>query len=451
MGLAHSFVYNRGQPPIDYDWCNETAPHVFEDQKEWGEALQLGFKRLILWDIGFPHGPPLAGLIAWLCMGIMVVTAGLLRRGQWEVFIICHMLYVIVYVFTWIHYPTTMILSLPAILLYLFDLVVRRVRMWVPHKAVLTHFGEAQITEVKILVENKPTPLFPCSTLVGLRLPQWRPWAGSWVTVQIPMVEKNSFDRAIRLQHHPFSVSSCTELQGGDFELTLHCKDMGEGCWTNQLVSAALNSVGEVKVYVDGPFGSLSPSLSTHENVFLVGGGIGVTPLMFILDSCRDSFSARAEVTLVWSIRSVHMIEPFLEIFGKLIDEEQNLHCKINVLIYVTRGNKAGGNRDHEQKEFSESSGLLTGEMGSSGGFIQAEQKIKGPTASIEDLEDYNSEFLKIRTEYGKRPNLSSLLPSFGLEDDVCVYVCGPTPLVESSREVAIERGFEFHAETFLF
>ena len=64
-------------------------------------------------------------------------------------------------------------------------------------------------------------------------------------------------------------------------------------------------------------------------------------------------------MTLVWSIRSVKMIDPFLEILGyffldffsgknwiltphkgKLIEDSPRFPCQINVLIYVTRGSK---------------------------------------------------------------------------------------------------------------
>jgi len=56
-----------------------------------------------------------------LCM----IIATKWRRSKWELFLVVHMGYVIVFLMIFIHYPTTIILSLPAVAAHSVDLLLR--------------------------------------------------------------------------------------------------------------------------------------------------------------------------------------------------------------------------------------------------------------------------------------------------------------------------------------
>ncbi|MCC9168112.1 ferredoxin reductase family protein [Pontibacter harenae] len=99
----------------------------------------------------------------------------------------------------------------------------------------------------------------------------------AWITI---------CDTPLSLQQHPFSFSSSAQADtisftakvSGDFTATW--KDLKPGR----------------KVFLEGPFGSFTPEPDSH--VFMVVGGIGVTPAMSILRTMRDDKDPRQAILL---------------------------------------------------------------------------------------------------------------------------------------------------------
>jgi predicted ferric reductase len=99
----------------------------------------------------------------------------------------------------------------------------------------------------------------------------------AWITVN---------DSPFSLQQHPFSFSSSaladtisfTAKASGDFTSTF--KDIPK----------------DAKVYLEGPFGSFTPEPDSH--LFMVMGGIGVTPGMSMLRTMRDAKDPRKAIML---------------------------------------------------------------------------------------------------------------------------------------------------------
>jgi predicted ferric reductase len=109
---------------------------------------------------------------------------------------------------------------------------------------------------------------------------RFRPGQFAWITIH---------ESPFTLQQHPFSFSSSarspvirlTAKELGDFTSTW--KDMEPGA----------------RAFLEGPFGSFIPDPSPRTGLFMVMGGIGITPAMGILRTLEDD-GDRRPVTLIY-------------------------------------------------------------------------------------------------------------------------------------------------------
>jgi predicted ferric reductase len=88
-----------------------------------------------------------------------------------------------------------------------------------------------------------------------------------WITIQ---------PTPYSLQQHPFSISS-SEL---DPNLTLTIKELGD--FTEEIRDTEVGTIA----YLEGPFGSFV--IKPNRNIFLLMGGIGITPGMSMLRTWKD-------------------------------------------------------------------------------------------------------------------------------------------------------------------
>lgn len=90
---------------------------------------------------------------------------------------------------------------------------------------------------------------------------------------------------------HPFSFSSSAEVDDGSVEMTI--KSAGDFSST----------VGDIppgtRAFVDGPHGVFTPDLNEGPGFVLIGGGVGITPLMSIIRTMADR-EDRRPVLLVY-------------------------------------------------------------------------------------------------------------------------------------------------------
>jgi predicted ferric reductase len=81
------------------------------------------------------------------------------------------------------------------------------------------------------------------------------------------------------LRQHPFSFASSAERKG---ELEFTVRELGDfTCTIKDIPPGA-------RVYVDGPYGTLSPDFHDAPGYVLLGGGVGITPLMSMLRTFAD-------------------------------------------------------------------------------------------------------------------------------------------------------------------
>ena len=84
------------------------------------------------------------------------------------------------------------------------------------------------------------------------------------------------------LEQHPVSMSSSGDVPpGGEVSFTI--RDLGD--WSGRVVPAL--GPGR-RVWVDGPYGVFSPDRDEGPGYVLVGGGVGVTPLVSMLRTLAD-------------------------------------------------------------------------------------------------------------------------------------------------------------------
>jgi predicted ferric reductase len=121
-----------------------------------------------------------------------------------------------------------------------------------------------------------------CQTLVlepaGKRRMRFTSGQFAWITIG---------SSPFSLQQNPFSISSSSR----DDTISVTAKDLGDfsGSWKNIKPGT--------RAFLEGPYGSFTPKIG--KNVFMVMGGIGITPGMSMLRTFRDD-NDRRQIILIY-------------------------------------------------------------------------------------------------------------------------------------------------------
>jgi len=218
------------------------------------------------------------GLVAFLFMMIMTIFAlPSIRRAHFEWFYYTHHLFPLVLFFMGLHYKGAFIYLIPGVAMYsvdkLFPLFAYR-----SAGTVRTRLCAPDVIEIRI----------PSNTQ--------KYTGGSYVFLNVPSVSW--------LEWHPYSLTSAPEEDGED--LVFHLK--GAGVWTRAVIEEALKAKrngSDLTVRIDGFYGPpLLEGLANKDAVVLVGGGIGVTPMVSI---ARDLAlqAPHVPVSLFWVVRTI--------------------------------------------------------------------------------------------------------------------------------------------------
>ena len=426
MYWSYVDIFLRGSPHINAT----TGERYYTNMMNAGDAWKAAADRMVTWETGFPHGPPLAGFLAWCVMLLMIVTTHF-RRSKWELFLVIHMGYVIVFLMVFIHYPTTIILCLPAVAAHSVDLILRSKSLGKIEEA--TFYEDAEVTR---LVIHPPQGFAP-------------PTAGSWVVIGIPsLVEDCQGSSRPRLEMHPFSVSSTRH----DGTFTLHIKDMGHGTWTAAL-GAAAERLKDADIAIEGPFGRLNPKLGVYPHVTCIGGGIGVTPLLHMAQLALDDPTRLkgGHLTLIWSFPRGGLIEPFSDTLADLFARIRTAGDASPVSIKMFETRKKNG----EHITRSEEHPLLHHKDGLTIGPSQEDEPGKeGELTKPLDIEVART----IPETIAGRPNNKAILleslegtSSPPSNESKVVYTCGPPAMCKEVMTICHENNIMCHEETFEF
>ncbi|KAE8973514.1 hypothetical protein PR001_g26288 [Phytophthora rubi] len=218
-----------------------------------------------------------AALLCFLLIGVTSVPWA--RRRMFNLFYNVHQLLFVAVIFTLLHWARALWFLLPAFVAYLIS-------------RVLSHCNGSTAAQVVQLLALSPA----LCKLVIARAPGERGQfhVGQFVYVNVPAIA--------RLEWHAFTIGSSprTSLYNSTSSnrMTLLIKALGD--WTDKLMlyqqECELNAV-KPEVYVDGYYGaSLSQVYSAYTTVVLVGGGVGVTPLLGVRSESPSNWATHRDI-----------------------------------------------------------------------------------------------------------------------------------------------------------
>ncbi len=136
--------------------------------------------------------------------------------------------------------------------------------------------------------------------------------AGQYCFLKIPAISS--------WESHPFSVS-CSPLYDGGNKVRFHILSQGRKSWTGQLFQLAQKKGDAIpRIYFNGGYGGYSHHLKTYSRIFLVCGGLGVTPCISILQDMlldRKSWENVEHICLVWIARNEKVFDLFKDIIER--------------------------------------------------------------------------------------------------------------------------------------
>lgn len=252
------------------------------------------------------YGFVLAGFIAWCLMTLMIIMT-FVRRWVWELFQISHLILgcLVISAASVHHYHVLLHMGIP-IILWVVDIIFRILGLARPIKV-----ESYKVIEDCTILELKSTPNL-----------WFKP--GQYVFVWIANVSPIEF--------HPFSVSNSPNSDG---KFTLHIKEMkGYLSWTTRLKNLASNGgLENALVRIEGPYGNPSIKFDNYPVLYLIGGGIGITPLMSILTHydrliTEGKTKILKTIVLSWCIRDGTSLGWFKDI---MIAVASTSHVKISI------------------------------------------------------------------------------------------------------------------------
>ena len=238
-----------------------------------------------------------------LVMTMTLFALSFFRRFKFEWFYYVHHLFLLVLFFVCLHYPGALIYLIPGVAVYSID-------KWMGLLAYRTA-GSAKTKMVS-------SDVLEVSMKIGSEVNYQ---AGQYVFVCVPSVSY--------LEWHPYSLTASPNAHPG--KLFFHLKATGKhGSWTRKVIEAATANE-KLPIRIDGFYGDYSQELQDKQIVVLVGGGIGVTPMLSIaLDLVVTD--PTIPVILMWTCRTVNEFE----IFSSQLYDAARRHPNLTVKVWIT-------------------------------------------------------------------------------------------------------------------
>ncbi|KAI8905204.1 hypothetical protein EDD86DRAFT_212448 [Gorgonomyces haynaldii] len=238
------------------------------------------------------------GLIAWICMILMIATSVFkVRRLNYRIFYWTHQLYVPFLLFSALHYYVIWYAVVGPLIYLIFDRLAPRLRF---KRQTLASIKRVSHDTVRMDISN------PSGYAYG---------PGDWVNVLVPQISS--------LNWHPFSIASSYTVSSN---LTLFCK--ANGPWTSALLDLGQKEI-EIPVKVDGPFGSNHRMHHKYQSLVVVAGGAGVAALCpYIVEWAKTG----KPLTIYWSCKRYEDFLPYQELLNTV-----HQHKWINLNLHVTR------------------------------------------------------------------------------------------------------------------
>ena len=251
-------------------------------------------------------GNPLMGTIATICIVITsLVAIPYIRNNIFELFFYSHKIFFTLTIITGaLHYITVLHYLILSVFLYIVDISIRYL---ITRKAIYS--------KLEVIGYNKYDT---CSILLNVTLlKNIEIEPGSYFFI--------CYEDISKFEWHPLSLIS---YDHGN--LTFCVKDMGENTWSGKLKkfqnkSFDNSSLIKRRVYIQGPYGHLNLDYkkNIYENLLFVAGGIGITPIIPILNDINHLYSNyqltnMKKIYVIWIVKHSSLIVPFQKYFDYL-------------------------------------------------------------------------------------------------------------------------------------
>jgi predicted ferric reductase len=278
-------------------------------------------------------GNPLMGTIATISITITSLLAiPYIRNNMFELFFYSHKIFCILTIIAGVlHYTLVLYYLIPSIILYILDIIIRYFKT---RKSIYS--------KIDVIGYDKYDT---CSILLNVSLlKNIKVEPGSYFFI--------CYDDISKFEWHPLSI-----ISNEHGNLTFCIKDMGENTWSGKLKKFQNNtfdnsSLIKRNVYIQGPYGHLNLDYKNniYENLIFVAGGIGITPIIPILNDINTLYSNyqlsnMKKIYFIWIVKHSSLIVPFQKYFDNL-----NLRL-FNINFFST--NKNNYEQDYNGNMFS--------------------------------------------------------------------------------------------------
>ena len=462
-----------------------------------------GVAMLVLWDFSVAFSTiqtqwamgTLYGTLAFLCMLLLSLFAiERCRRSRYPLFFQTHLFFAtLVYVFSLLHSWQLRWLCIPPAFFFFGDIILRFApaftRKVEVDQLVAFQDGNTRITMMRLKIPNSIQYMSGDHVYVNLPSVSW--YAFHPISISsAPLTPISSL---------PNMVSNSSTASGESRFLTLHVQAGREGNWSSKLYDLSLKSSrlqfprvewSRLRVHLDGPYHSGDLLSSQFPVNILVAGGIGITPILSIINSLLtaaefNSSKSNSNQTianapiltyLIWSSRSKQMMtELFLEPIIRVLESPSADRFKMFLHLTKPSSSSAPSAPSAQVRRSVEELPIavrtVSVEMqpipNRNGGYQSKEQEKQERESRVDldsdqhqqqDMESGRQERVGQCLKAG-RPNLQTYFSEVKLAlkhlnmspNQVLVTVCGPEMLAGEARKDADEFGFHYTNEGFKY
>ncbi|OWZ15355.1 hypothetical protein PHMEG_00011007 [Phytophthora megakarya] len=266
------------------------------------------------------------GEVALLCFLLIGVTSiPWIRRKMYNLFYNVHQLLFVAVFFTALHWARAIWFLLPSFVGYLISRVLSRCN---------------GANAVKVIEFSALSPSLCKLVIARTSSERGRYKVGQFVYVNVPAISS--------LEWHAFTIASSprtSSYETNSNTLTLLIKSLGD--WTEKLMmyqQVCERCAIEPEVYVDGYYGaSLADVYHDYNTVILVGGGVGMTPLLSVLeDACSAAETRQAQgrtplprrVIAIFIMRELELLKEIYPLLARVRDlDPQGRYFSVNLTL----------------------------------------------------------------------------------------------------------------------
>ncbi|CAL2249786.1 unnamed protein product [Prunus armeniaca] len=256
------------------------------------------------------------GLVIW------ITSLPQIRRKQFEIFYYTHHLYMVFLVFFLFHAGDRhfyMVFLFPGIFLFGLDKLLLIIQS--RRETCILSARIFPSKAIELILPKDPGPKYTPTSIIF---------------VKVPSISKYEW--------HSFSITSSSRVDDNTISIMIK----SEGSWTSSLshmIQTRQESDGDQKKYipiaVEGPYGPVSMDFLRYDSLLVVSGGIGITPVLSIIQELSSSqnrginkFLPRMQLIYVvkksQDICLLNSISPL--IFGQPAEK-----CLLKVKVFVTQ------------------------------------------------------------------------------------------------------------------